>query len=194
MTADRPGATCDDPQVSAISARLHHGLVPVPDGTDTSVVGVWHRTFPLTAGVVDDRAVQAMTNGQCLALAAALNHRTGWPIVALMNYPYEDFEEPGYEPNRDDQMTHLGVLSPDGKTFVDICGARPVDDVVASYRRAFYGEQADSDTFGIQIVDAAWLEFMLQDPKMRRPAMQVAVTFVDAVLATVPALSCSSRC
>jgi hypothetical protein len=192
MTINHHGAACDDLQVRVISARLHHGLVPVPDGTDTSVVGVWHRSFPLTAGVVDDRAVQAMTNGQCLAMAVALNHRTGWPIAALMNYAPEDIEDP-YEPNRDDQMTHLGVLSPDGKTFVDICGARPVDDVVAFYSRAFYGEHADRDTFGIQIVDAAWLEFMLLDPKMRRPAMHVAVTFVDSVLATVSALKCSGR-
>ena len=172
-----------DPRVREICARLHDGLVPMPAGVDTSVVGVWHQSFPLTTGVVDDRAVRAMTNGQCLAMAIALSHRTGWSIAALMDHGDGDGGDPGYTPNRDDQMTHLGILSPDGTAFVDICGARRVHDVLALYRRDFYGEQAhDDDAFGIQVIDPDWLELMLHDPHMRRPAMGVAVTFVDAVL------------
>lgn len=32
-------------------------------------------------GTVDDAAVYAYKNGQCIALALAINRRTGWPIV-----------------------------------------------------------------------------------------------------------------
>lgn len=181
---DPQAAAWCDPQVRGICALLHDGLVPMPVGVDTSVVGVWQRQFPLTTGVVDDRAVQAMTNGQCLALAVALCHRTGWPIAALMDHG-EGGGEPDDTRSRDDQMTHLGVLSPDGTAFIDICGARRVDDVLAQYRRDFYGERAEPSSFGIQVVDADWLEFMLHDPHMRRPAMRVAVTFVDPVLMAV---------
>ena len=179
---DPQAAAWCDPRVREICARLHDHLVPMPAGVDTSVVGVWHQSFPLTTGVVDDRAVRAMTNGQCLAMAVALSHRTGWPIAALMDWGSADGGDPDCAPDRDDQMTHLGVLSPDGIAFVDICGARRVHDVLALYRRDFYGEQAGDDAFGIEVVGPDWLEFMLNDPHMRRPAMRVAVTLVDAVL------------
>jgi hypothetical protein len=180
--ADNPQATAwCDPQVRDICALLHDSLVPMPAGVDTSVVGVWQQQFPLTTAVIDERAVRAMTNGQCLALAVALCHRTGWPIAALMDHG-DGGGDPVDTRSRDDQMTHLGVLSPDGAAFIDICGARRVDDVLARYRRDFYGEGAEPSSFGIQVVDADWLQFMLHDPHMRRPAMRVAVTFVDPVL------------
>ena len=40
----------------------------------------------VTPGVIDDAALQAYTQGQCVALAAALHARTGWQPVVLLDY------------------------------------------------------------------------------------------------------------
>jgi len=177
-----------DPQIRAIVDRLHDGLVPVPVGTQVTLVGSWNDEFSVTAGVIDDQAIKAYNGGQCHALAIAINKRKGWPIVALMNYAYNDDDDPE-EPTWELMMTHVGALTPEGD-FVDINGRRPVADVVNQYIDDYYGAgDAEGDEFGIEVVTPGRLAGMLDADDMRPPAMDVAVTFVDAVLAkdSVPA-------
>jgi hypothetical protein len=62
-------------------------------------------------GVIDANAKKVFTQGQCHALAIALNQLAGWPIKGV-GYPYEEPESP----------SHCLNYSPKLKGYVDIEG------------------------------------------------------------------------
>ena len=86
--------------------------------TRKTVTITWHRKVTLTIdgdgfGVLDDQAKLAFTEGQCHALAIALNSLTGWTIKGLGNPYYDSPRSP----------SHVVVYSSKLRLYVDIEGA-----------------------------------------------------------------------
>jgi hypothetical protein len=69
--------------------------------------------------ILDERAVQVFTGGQCHAMAVALNRRHGWPIYAIENE--EDYD-----------ISHFCVELPDGR-MLDVTGAHPLEQLVNAW-------------------------------------------------------------
>jgi hypothetical protein len=98
----------------------------------------------VSAGILDEKARQAYSLGQCGALAIALAERTGWPVYWLGRrdcaYDESCFPEAysdqivtgmdGPQALCPCQVEHLGVLRPDG-SFIDIEGARSAQQAMA---------------------------------------------------------------
>ena len=75
-------------------------------------------------GRIDSNAKTAFTNGQCHSLAYAIHKLTGWPMVGLRGYEYD--EDGGDDWGRDyfDPGSHVVVESPKGLLDIDGLGAR----------------------------------------------------------------------
>jgi hypothetical protein len=117
--------------------RLRHG-------TAVRLYGARNRSYRVTAGVIDVWAVDAYTRGQCHALAQALAARTGWPILVFGDAACASARGRSaadcapYPGVCACQPAHMGVVLPDGR-FLDIRGARPMDEVLRDTRMAPLG-------------------------------------------------------
>ena len=171
----------DDPDLTQLVASLRPSpTTPRPAaGSPVEVVLAWQRTAVVTAGVVDAVAVDAYTNGQCHALAVALHHATGWPLVWVG--PEEccyDIDCAEYD---DDegwclcQIEHVGVLTPDG-AFLDIEGPQTVEPMLEDRY------ETSGDPCTLQTLTGAQLSAILAAGSWRDPDVATATSFVAAVL------------
>ncbi|WP_325705952.1 hypothetical protein [Amycolatopsis sp.] len=111
----------------------------------------------MTPGVIDDEARRAFTNGQCHALALALNEETGWPMVQVGVHGYGGIPR------------HWMVETPNGD-LLDIKGLSTYEDVADRWAGDIVsGEPED-----------AWA--LYENGNYRRPEVETARTFVPAVL------------
>lgn len=79
--------------------------------------GPSNEVFLLDEGKLDDRAWLAFIYGQCHGLSLAIQSRTGWPLVAMV----------------DDNGTcgHFCVRRPDGK-IIDVTGAHTSEEITSA--------------------------------------------------------------
>ncbi len=125
--------------------------------------GSWGSEHTVTPGVLDERAFAAFTEGQCHALALALNEQTGWTIVGV-----EDEEL---------DIMHFCVRMPDGRLF-DVAGAFEPEE----YLRL---EHVDGFCPDLEyLVDQApeWVARLGEDPDWRIPDVETARSFVAPLL------------
>lgn len=163
----------------------------------------------ITAGVIDDHARRAFSQGQCHAMAYALAEKTGWDIVAVVG-PTE------WSTNHDiakhiDPVTHRMSLSGlcdfaehvlvrrgDGK-LVDIRGLRTNDDVIdtdsyTAFPDPVWGVVPDDAEAAAEILEYGDWEtrLVLVDPddvpRMfdRWCSIDAARTLVEPLLASLP--------
>lgn len=114
--------------------------------------------FCLTPGKINAEAVHVYSNGQCHALALAINERTGWPIV-------------GASPFGTDYPNHVAVKRPDGRII----------DITGYVNFGYWGSEWYE-------LDPGVVRNRFEDddgPAYLEPNIEVARTFVDAVLAQV---------
>jgi hypothetical protein len=153
-------------------------LVRLPDGQEVAVRGQDGERFPLTTGLLDDRARDAFLHGQCHALARVLSDACDWPMAMLIS------DHCGQDPDLcspDEvapgvcvcQLEHLVVVHPDG-LHIDIDGAH-LPGTVPGYE----------DQECIAVDERLW-SHLLRSPNWRRPALDVARTFVGPVLRSLP--------
>lgn len=131
------GETVDPAQYPALAAtanqlpgaisECHMSLDVNPPTTRRNLT-----TVKLTLAVVDDEAVELFAYGYCVLLAGAMFERSGWQRAAIA-HPDGPLTE-DQEPDRwlRARWTHVGLITPDGR-FLDINGARPVDEVNTEY-------------------------------------------------------------
>ncbi|MFF4205605.1 hypothetical protein ACFYZ8_33710 [Streptomyces sp. NPDC001668] len=153
-------------------------LVRLPDGQQVTVPGRDGLRFPLITGTLDDNARAAFRTGQCHAMARALSDTTGWPMAVLISdYCGNDPDLCGAEEVSDGvcacQLEHLVVVHPDG-VHIDITGAYP-PGTVPDYE----------DQEAIAVDERLW-SHLLRSPNWRRPALDVARTFVGPLMASLP--------
>jgi hypothetical protein len=67
-------------------------------------------------GLLDEVALEAYKNGQCLALALAIHDQTGWPLMLLVQGKKQSLQKV-----KMDDFIHALVRAPDG-SYVDIYG------------------------------------------------------------------------
>lgn len=130
----------------------------------------------LAPGVINDEAQWAYTHGQCLALAAAISRRTGWPVRTVSIVEREpDADEPGgYRENH--LLRHATVLTPDGD-LLDITGPQDPEAV-----------ECDDDEV-IVLTPTADLDRLLAEHEgfLEEQNLAAAETFVQPVLDTIEA-------
>lgn len=125
----------------------------------------------LTPGVLDGAAEHAFKYGACAALAYALHEATGWPIVGITdNHNVYDGKLGG------GSSLHWGVLRPDG-LFVDVDGARAVEDVVGEY-----DAEADDEKAAWGIGTKADIEEWYVESQGEPISISLARTFVEPLL------------
>lgn len=122
-----------------------------------TVEGIEHRSYTLSPGTLDERAVHAFTEGQCHALALVLHERTGWPLRWI-----EDEEG---------DPTHCYVLAPDGRGL-DIAGSHDRDEFIEAWG-AWDEEVSVEEVRALPRGSGGW----------RIPREDVAARFVDQILA-----------
>jgi hypothetical protein len=157
-------------------------------GNTVSVLGVWNQLYPVQPGLRDERAIRAFTQGQCHALAFALQEATADPIYLLME-PGCDSElscQPVSGPDEENsgcccEIIHFGVMTPSG-LWLDITGAQPVTEFLT-------GWQAQHEMEGLWICPAtpqalAWIR---RSTRWRPPEVALARSFVAGILAAAQA-------
>ncbi|MGW1976637.1 hypothetical protein [Streptomyces sp. NPDC001889] len=155
------------------------GCLELPDGQNVSVTGRDGDTFTVTTGRIDESARDAFLHGQCHALARALADRTGWPMALLISDDCNPEADMCSTSEVADgvcgcQMEHVVAVRPDG-AHVDITGAHAPGTLPG-----YEGQQAIP-------VDADLWTFITRSPFWRRPALDVARTFVTPLLGSLPA-------
>lgn len=157
----------------ATMASLAKLSVP-PEGEPLTVHGTWRRRFSLTAGVIDDAALTAFSEGQCHALALAVAERTGWPLAAILSdeccldldcCTLESVDQ-GVCPCR---LEHVVAVAPDG-SHVDITGAH-APGTVPDYE----GKES------VAMTDALW-DCIRRSPGWRPEDLHAARAFVQPLL------------
>ncbi len=139
------------------------------------------RSFDVTPGLIDDRAIGLFTGGQCHSLAIAISERTGWPLYGV------GADECGFQIDcggYDDidglcpcQFDHLVVQTPEGD-FLDIEGVHTLEGLVNHYDFSPY-ETA------VRPVTAGHLEHIKYDTGALRWVQRdeaIVAEFVDVVL------------
>lgn len=92
----------------------------------------------VSPGVTDEDADWVYTNGQCLALAAAMSEKTGWPIVVTE----DDLGDTGPDGEPFYNIRHAYVQAPDG-TLLDIRGDQgSVEDVMDADADYSFGDES----------------------------------------------------
>ncbi|WP_331725964.1 hypothetical protein [Streptomyces sp. NBC_00470] len=141
-----------------------------------TVIGRGYVSVHVTPGHLNDAAREAFTEGQCHALALALNEATGWPITAILTADSCRQDDPLCNRADDDhcacRIGHLVVTRPDG-THLDITGAHTpgtVPDCHGAPSRAMTAE----DWQALRTA-RAW----------RAPDLRAARTFVAPLLASL---------
>ncbi|MFI0742493.1 hypothetical protein ACH4PU_31115 [Streptomyces sp. NPDC021100] len=153
--------------------------IPLPDGQQVTVLGQHQVPFTLTTGRLDDAARTVFRHGQCHALARALTHATGWPMAVLVN------DECHLDPDSCTtfevtdgvcgcQLEHVIVIRPEDGAHIDITGAH-APGTLPDYE----------DQRAIVVDDTLWA-FITRSPAWRRPALDVAQTFIRPLLASLP--------
>lgn len=149
----------------------------LPDGMTVTVPGSDHDTYTLTTGRLDDRARAAFRHGQCHAFARALCDEKGWEMAAIISDSCStDPDMCGMESVARDvcgcQLEHLVAVRPDG-AHVDITGVH-LPGTLQDYE----------DQEAITVNGTVW-SYILRSPAWRRPALDVARTFVAPLLANL---------
>ncbi|MFF6829052.1 hypothetical protein [Streptomyces longwoodensis] len=153
-------------------------LVRLPNNQKVTVLGQDGQRFPLITGMLDDNARAAFRTGQCHALARALSDATGWPMAVLISdYCGNDPDMCSAEELIDGvcacQLAHIVVVHPNG-VHIDITGAY-LPGTVPGYE----------DQEAIAVDERLW-SHLLRSPYWRRPALDVARTFVGPLLKSLP--------
>ncbi|MEV7885153.1 hypothetical protein ACWD3I_25490 [Streptomyces sp. NPDC002817] len=153
------------------------GRFTLPDGMAVTVPGSDHHAYTVTTGRLDDRAREAFRHGQCHAFARALCDETGWKMAVILSGSCSaDPDLCSMEPVASDvcgcQLEHLVAVRPDG-AHVDITGAH-LPGTLQDYE----------DQEAVMVTDTLWA-FILRSPAWRRPAIDVARTFVPPLLASL---------
>lgn len=119
----------------------------------------------IVPGERDYVAYHAYLNGQCLALALAVSHRTGWPI-ALRTFDEEPEDHAPF-------LIHAYVQSPDG-ILIDYTGGNEKEALEEDW------DEAESFT----IIPASESGSLLEqyDPVLADQDVDLAESFVDGVL------------
>lgn len=130
-------------------------------------------TYTLTPGVLDGAAEGAFMGGACGALALVLHEATGWPLVALTDAHnvYGDHVGGG-------SCLHYGVRRPADGAFIDVLGAHTDEDILSEH-----GDEADDGEAGIGLTTAADVRDWYVEAQGEPVPLEVARTFVPAVLA-----------
>lgn len=154
-------------------------LDTTPDGADSeSVEGAGGLIHLVARGVIDEHAVAAYTQGQCLALAEVLATRLGSTVHAVM--PADEIANIGV-PGSDWQhyMLHAVAPSRDGSSYLDITGGRTKEQLLADYRNIVGGEFGELAL--VELNDEAIWSWEEHDetPELDR---SVAWSFVDPLL------------
>jgi hypothetical protein len=140
-----------------------NGSAPRRQGSTVVVAGSDGCSYELEPGVLDERAEAAFLHGQCHALALALHERTGWPIIGV-----EDEEL---------DICHFHVQTPCGRAL-DITGAHEIDDYLELEHVDYCPELEYLVEQGPEYVAS-----LGSDPNWRAPRLDVARSFVEALLA-----------
>lgn len=114
--------------------------------------------YTVDPGVINSASKGAFTTGQCHALALELHRRTGWELYGY--FGYRDKDTPG----------HVVVRHPEGY-IIDITGILPSSN---SWNRSYTLQPVKREDV---------LRYHLYD--YRKPNLEAASLFVDAVLARV---------
>ncbi|MEU5425795.1 hypothetical protein AB0H73_09325 [Streptomyces olivoreticuli] len=154
--------------------------IALPDGQQVTVLGQHQEPFMVTTGQLDDAARDVFRYGQCHALARALATETGWPMAVLVSAecrPDPDlcttFKVTGGVCGC--QLEHVIVIRPEDGAHIDITGAH-APGTMPDYE----------DQQAIPMDDDELWEFITGSPAWRRPALDVALTFVTPLLASLP--------
>lgn len=172
-----------DATTAAVRQVFGH-MRPVPSGTDVVVPLTWGRQRTLRAGVRDENAVDAYTNGQCFALSFAINLATGWPVVWIgpTDCAYdEDCAQWADTPWCGCQLEHSAVRTPDG-LLLDIYGPGTLGDKINDLR------WDDPETeFRWELMDTEAFDTILDGPYWVTQLVEVAMPLVDTVRTLLPA-------
>lgn len=156
--------------------ELLTGRLMLPDGMTVTLPGSNHAAYTVTTGRLDDRARAAFLHGQCHAFARALCDETGWKMAVILSADCSlDPDLCGVDVARNVcgcQLEHLVAVRPDG-AHVDITGAH-LPGTLQNYE----------DQEAIAVTDTVW-SCILRSPAWRRPAIDVARTFVAPLLASL---------
>ncbi|MFH0246349.1 hypothetical protein ACGRHY_28910 [Streptomyces sp. HK10] len=149
----------------------------LPDGLTVTVPGTNGDSHTLVTGQLDDSARMTFLHGQCHAFARALSDHTGWPMAIIVS------DDCSLDPDVcavdsvvrnvcTCQLEHAVAVRPDG-AHVDITGAH-----LPGTLPGHEGQEA------IAVTSAVW-SHITRSPLWRRPAVDVARTFVVPLLATL---------
>ncbi|MEU6331554.1 hypothetical protein ABZ851_30385 [Streptomyces sp. NPDC047049] len=149
----------------------------LPDGLAVTLPGTDGASHPLVTGQLDDSAREVFLHGQCHAFARALSDHTEWPMAVIIDYecsqnPDLCASDPVAEAVCTCQLDHVVAVRPDG-AHVDITGAH-LPGALPDYE----GQEA------IPVTNALW-SHISRSPLWRRPAVDVARTFVVPLLSTL---------
>ncbi|MFI7087566.1 hypothetical protein ACIBUR_28720 [Streptomyces anulatus] len=147
----------------------------LPEGLAVTVPGADGTSYDLTTGQPDEAAVEAFTSGQCHAFARALSERFGWSMAVLAETECRlDPDLCSFEDTVGGvcacQLSHVVAVRPDG-AHVDITGV---------YLPGTVPFHEDDEV--VVVTDAVW-SHLTRAPGWRRPAIEIAHTFVDPALA-----------
>ncbi|MDJ0347214.1 hypothetical protein QMK19_39070 [Streptomyces sp. H10-C2] len=150
----------------------HYAL---PDGVEVTVPGSNGTRYTVVTGQLDGAAYNAFLQGQCHALARAVCDATGWQAAVLL----------------DDDCCYDAAVCSTLDLAGDVCGCR-LEHVVAVRPDGAHvditgaylpGTVPDYEGCGtIPLTPQVW-DFITRSPVWRRPALDVARTFVQPLLA-----------
>jgi hypothetical protein len=142
--------------------------------------------FPVTAGVLDEEALEALTNGYCWMFAIELHRATGWPIALVSHLNALD------NPSREqiiESWTHAVAVAP-GPWLCDATGTWEPDDLAI---RCGMGSTMPAaiayDVPASRLMKLA-AEFNPLPTYARRHNWSLTRTFVRSWLANMPAREC----
>ncbi|GAA3086962.1 hypothetical protein GCM10020000_87100 [Streptomyces olivoverticillatus] len=153
--------------------------ITLPNGQQVTVLGQHQEPFTVTTGQLDTAARDAFRYGQCHALARALATETGWPMAVLVSDECDLDPDlcTTFEVTRGVcgcQLEHVIVIRPEDGAHIDITGAHS-PGMMPDYE----------DQQAVLMHEGLW-EFITGSPAWRRPALDVARTFVTPLLASLP--------
>lgn len=163
---------------------LYGARQPAPPGVRRTLHLADDQSIAVEAGNINAAATRAYLNGQCHALAFALNLRTGFPVIYVGDVEcWEDQDRAACRELQGEhawcgcQVSHLGVLSPDNY-FVDVFG--PSEQLEHALLYAPSPPDAEAT---VHVLPPAAFDWILRSNAWREPDLEVALTFADRLLA-----------
>jgi hypothetical protein len=123
-------------------------------------------TVRLRPGVVDGEARRFYGDAACALLAEALHELTGWPLLAVCAATGRG---DGWH-----EAIHAAVISPDGRTAIDIHGTAPAREVISRW------DSEHGPAIPVTVATAAGFR-----SSARRPAPDARLVAVTRIRATV---------